>query len=171
MAVRIEQQQQTLVVSSELTQMVETFADNYIRVTSGELAQKILEKARAEGLSDNQIRQLIEAALMKRQLKERAIRQALPKELKRGYTVKPKPNSAGNAESNNSDTATDSSNEGSDNSTVPLANDYCYLTRSLFGRVLKAIQQAMDNGEDRIVIRHGSHQVISIGDEQTIEVS
>lgn len=66
--------------SPVLTDLVNDWADSYIK--SIELPVKILKLAADEGLTEIEIRNMIEAALLKRGLSERRIRQIMPEKLK-----------------------------------------------------------------------------------------
>jgi len=73
--------------SQELTEMVNDWADGYIKST--ELPIKILEAAEKEGLSKQEIRKIVEDALLKRGLSDRRIREVLPAELKDSTKIHP----------------------------------------------------------------------------------
>src|SRR6185503_2127401 len=60
--------------------MINNWADGYIK--SVELPIKILEEGEKEGLSKQDIRKIVEKALVARGLSERRIREVLPPELK-----------------------------------------------------------------------------------------
>lgn len=66
--------------SPVLTDLVDDWANSYIK--SIELPVKILKLAEDEGLTETEIRNMIEAALLKRGLTERRIRQIMPEKLK-----------------------------------------------------------------------------------------
>lgn len=66
--------------SPVLTDLVNDWANSYIK--SIELPVKILKLAADEGLTELEIRNMIEAALLKRGLSERRIRQIMPEKLK-----------------------------------------------------------------------------------------
>lgn len=163
MAVRIESQQedrQTIVISKDLADMIEAFAASYI--SSGELIQKIVEQAEKENIPKEKLREIIEEALKKRQLSDRQIRRAMPAALKRSYhrttTVTAIRQTIPNQ--NNSDMMTDS-----------IPTDYVNLPRKLFQQTAEAIQRALESNADSIVLRFNSHEILSVGDLQTIEVS
>jgi hypothetical protein len=75
--------------SPKLFALVEEWTENYIKST--ELPVKILKLAEREGISKDDIRKVIEEALIKRGLSERRIREVLPEELKYSSKVRLKP--------------------------------------------------------------------------------
>jgi len=66
--------------STVLTELINEWADSYIK--SIELPIKILKLGQDEGLSKTEIRNLVDAALLKRGLSKRRIREVVPEELK-----------------------------------------------------------------------------------------
>ena len=74
--------------SQELISLVNNWADGYIR--SIELPIKILEVGEKEGLSKQDIRKIVEDALVARGLSERRIREVLPPELKDSTKIHPR---------------------------------------------------------------------------------
>ena len=70
--------------SQELLSEIEVFAEQYLN--SKKVADRIIELAKQEGISNRQLRQLVEDSLRKRGLTQRTIYRALPDELKRTYS-------------------------------------------------------------------------------------
>jgi len=71
--------------SKKLLDMVNDWADAYI--TSVDLPVKILELATKEGLNKQEIRKIIDTALLSRGLTQRRIRQIMPDELKFSHKI------------------------------------------------------------------------------------
>ena len=80
--------------STKLLLLAQRFADTYM--TSKEIAEQMIEQAKEEGIEKEQLREIVETALSRRNLSARQIRRILPPELKslqmaRKQNMQPKP--------------------------------------------------------------------------------